>query len=665
MKKAKKLMRTLGTRSVIAALPVAMVSAYAVNFLVPTEPRMAAYEFQQVAEITVSPTTVGIATSPLYGQTQAQIEAQLDEMQALGVENIRVFVPWALIEYAPVDAANPTNNYYWDALDVVMAAAEERNMGVLAEVNFTPTWAAANGEPTYNGLATADPDEFAAFMGDFVDRYGSVVSAYEIWNEPNAVLFSNPIDPAGYAALLKAAYPVIKAADPTATVVAGALGHVINFGNWTMDPVDFLNGMIAAGVAGGYDVQDYFDALSYHPYDESLAFTAGDLDPAIYGQWVADTAYNQLKQLMEILDPDKKVWLTEFGVPTYSYTDGNGVVHTVTQQQQEDLIKNLVENWGSASFWNDPVILAKLGPIFLYTGRDTATGSTDPNANYGLWDSLGIPKEVITDFLAQWYIANPQNPTDPTDPPDPVDPLAAALQALANQIAQAFADAIAQAFAQTIGQQIVDAIVQAIANALAGLGQPPATTAEPMSLRIASEESSEETTSLAAEPESLSVTDVSAKSGVPEAVAVEAEAAAVEAEPAAAEASVAAEATAAEATEAAPATAQEPATVEAEPATAAETPSAPAEPSTNTAPSTPSSESSPSGDTKTGDAEKKPEKADKKLGDPDKKSRHAEKKAHEAKSGVSEAKPKVTAGAKASAEGAGSEGAGSEGGGEG
>jgi hypothetical protein len=35
-------------------------------------------------------------------------------------------------------------------------------------------------------------------------------SAYEIWNEPNAVLFSNPVDPVAYAHLLEAVYPIIK-----------------------------------------------------------------------------------------------------------------------------------------------------------------------------------------------------------------------------------------------------------------------------------------------------------------------------------------------------------------------------------------------------------------------------------------------------------------------
>jgi len=637
MKKAttRGMLRTLATRSVIAALPVAMVGAYATNMLVPTPPRIAAYEYQQVAEITVSPSTVGVAVSPLYGQTRADIDAQLDQMQALGVENIRVFVPWSLVEFNPVDTANPTNQYVWQYLDEVMDAAAERNMGVMAEINSTPYWAAADGTPSYNGTATPDPAAFAAFMQDFVAHtvnvngvqtsYASIVSAYEIWNEPNAVLFSNPIDPAAYAALVKAAYQVIKPADPTATVVAGAVGHVINFGSFTMDPVDFVNAMIAADP----DIRNYFDALSYHPYDESLPFSGGNLDPATM-PWAADTAYNQVKELMALV-PGKKVWISEFGVPTYTYTDTQGVVHTVSQQTQRDYIADLLEHW------DDPEFMAQAGPIFLYTGRDTATGSTNPDSNYGLWTQNGTEKQVIYDYLRNWYINHPQNPTEP--PPNPLDPIAAALQAFVTQIANAIANAVTQALVQTLGQQIANAIVNAIAQALASIGiqPPPAPVAAPLSLRVASVESSEATTA-AAEEDSTSATEESAK-GAEGAAAEDPKAAAAEE---AAATPAAAEATATEPTVAAtePVKATEPVVATETPATTEPTTTpASTESTTTEKPADTPSASDPKSDestTKSDESDTKSDDADKKSGEVDK-----DKKSGEAKSGSdSEAKSK-------------------------
>jgi polysaccharide biosynthesis protein PslG len=463
MKKASQgLLKAIATRGVIAAIPVAMASAYASNLFVPVPPRMASYEYQQVAEITVSPNTVGVAASPLYGQTKAQIDQQLSEMQALGVQNIRVFVPWGL-----VDAFGPSQpgSLSWSLLDTVMQSAKEHGMGVLAEVDSTPPGGVAPGTPS--GGNTPDPAKFAAFMTKFVTKYGETVSAYEIWNEPNGILSSNPINPAAYAALVKAAYQAIKPLDPTATVVAGAVGHVVTFGNITMDPVDFVKAMIAADPTIG----QYFDALSYHPYDVSLPFSQGNIDPNS-GWWASDTAFNQLKDLVKLF-PTKKVWITEFGVPTYTYTDANGVVHTITQDQQEKYIADLIKNW-AASFG------ANAGPIFLYTGRDTATGSANPEDNYGLWNLLGQPKEVITDFLIQWFKDHPQNGTGPTIPgqPTPVpNPLAAIVQALAKQF---------QAIAAQV-QASVAAFAQAIAKALASIGGAPAvTTSTALALKVAS-----------------------------------------------------------------------------------------------------------------------------------------------------------------------------------
>ena len=465
--------KAVATRGVIAAIPVAMASAYASNLFVPTPPRIAAYEFQQVAEITVSPDTVGVAASPLYGQTKAQIDQQLSDMQALGIQNIRVFVPWGLVDFF---GPSEPGSFSWSTLDLVMQSAKEHDMGVLAEVNSTPPYAMTAG---VLGSGTPDPAAFAAFMTKFVTKYGDTVSAYEIWNEPNSIQFSSPIDPAAYAALLKAAYQAIKPLDPTATIVAGAVGHTQTWGNLTMDPVDFVKAMIAADPTIG----QYFDALSYHPYDENLPFSQGNQAPI---GWASDTAFNQLKDLIALF-PTKKVWISEFGVPTYSYTDANGVVHTITQDQQEKMIADLINTWGAAFGQN-------AGPIFLYTGRDTATGSPDPEANFGLWDMLGQPKEVITEFLAQWLKDHPQNSTTPTTPGQPtpvVNPLAALLQAISQQF-QAIAAQFQGIAAQF--QAAVAAFAQNISNFFAALsGAPAVTTSAPLTLRVASVAASDTT----------------------------------------------------------------------------------------------------------------------------------------------------------------------------
>ncbi len=74
-------------------------------------------------------------------------------------------------------------------------------------------------------------------------------------------------DPGGYTDLLKVAYPRSKAADPSATVIGGVLGAVVDWGNFTMNPIGFLEGMYTAGA------KNFMDAVSYHPYHYSAKFS--------------------------------------------------------------------------------------------------------------------------------------------------------------------------------------------------------------------------------------------------------------------------------------------------------------------------------------------------------------------------------------------------------
>ena len=338
-------------RGVIAILPLAMVCAYAMPSTMPSN--LTTTQIENAAEIVSAPSTIGIADSGLYGQTQAQIDQTLDTLQSIGVQDIRVFVPWIFVEPAQ-------GTYNWSYMDMVMQAAAARNMGVMAEIASTPTWEGSSTAIT--GAGTPTPADYASFVTQVAKRYGSTISAYEIWNEPNYVLSSDPIDATAYAALLKAAYPAIKAVDPSATVVAGALGSVISFGSVTLDPVTFVKQMLAAGAAG------YFDALSFHPYQESLPFSSG--------AGVANSPLTQLNSIYQLLqqygEGNLKIWISEFGAST---TD-------VSEQTQADLIKNLIDTWQT---------LAYAGPVFIYTAQDGVAGAD----GYGIYNADWTPKLAV------------------------------------------------------------------------------------------------------------------------------------------------------------------------------------------------------------------------------------------------------------------------------
>jgi hypothetical protein len=493
-----------------------MVSAYASGIFVQPH-RNASFDFMQVAEIDVSPSTVGVAESPLYGMSAAQINDQLDQLQALGVENIRVFVPWGLVEYQ-------NDTYNWSSLDLIMQAAAARNMGVMAEVNATPVFAATTSGG-FPGTQTPDTAAYTDFMKAFIAHqvtvngqavtYGSIVSAYEVWNEPNSIQFSNPIDPVAYAQLLAAVYPAIKQLDPTATVVAGALGTVQS-SPFTLSPVDFVQQMLAAGAG------QYFDALSVHPYQESMQFSDGKNFPPIPGFL---TPLQQVDAIKALIGTDKSIWISEYGLPT--------IAGPADEAKQSQYIMDLINYWQTYS---------QAGPIFLYTGRDTATGSAAPDDNYGLYYQNGDPKDVVA-ALAAWYAAHPQNPTVPPVPtPPPANPAAAIAQFFQQLFQQ-----INQAIANVFGGQIVTAFVTAISNFLSSLGAHAATTtAAPLTtLKVASVQAP---VAASLKVGSTDAVDATAKTGESQGAQVQA------AEAPAAEAAAATAAASAPATEAAAAT---------------------------------------------------------------------------------------------------------------
>ena len=305
----------------------------------------------ETASITASNTTLGFADSEIYFETPAQVAKTLDMMQSIGVNSVRIMIPWAGVE--------PLNgSYSWTHIDTIVNDANARGMSVIGMIDETPGWAATKGTPALSGPPASDA-VFAAFAGKVAARYGTKISAYEVWNEPNGKQFwSTGPNPAAYTALLKAAYTAIKAANPKATVIAGALSSVPTT-TTSMDPVSFLKGMYAAGAKG------YFDELSFHPYSTSEFST---------GLNVAGQPLNELQAMRNLMiangDTAKQIWATEYGLPTYPYG----------QTKQATYIQDFLTKWRTISY---------VGPEYIYTAQDY-TGST-----FGVWTTGWTAKSAV------------------------------------------------------------------------------------------------------------------------------------------------------------------------------------------------------------------------------------------------------------------------------
>ncbi|MEH3154284.1 MAG: beta-galactosidase [Gordonia paraffinivorans] len=381
----------------------------------------AAIAIVDTASISDSSTTVGISDNDMFFSSTdpAAIAKRLDEMQSLGVKNIRLAIPWSTIETAP-------GQFDWTAIDNMVNAAAARGMGVLGVVNTTPTW--ARGTYTNVYAPPDNPATFGSFMGALAARYSGKVSAYEVWNEPNAAFAYQPgPDPAGYTALLKAAYTAIKSADPQAQVIGAVVGATVTWGSLTLNPVDFVKQMYAAGAGG------YFDALSYHPYQWTLPFSQGGTVP--------NSPLEQANAIYALMqangDAAKKIWSTEYGVPTGIAYAGN----------QASMINDFLTTWSNLSY---------AGPTFIYSLVDRNSSDTwDAESTFGLFTDSWVAKaaaQVVKDFIA----AHPQTggnggtPTTPTTPPaNPLDAWAQAIQAAVQAWLKSLADAIAAAFNPT------------------------------------------------------------------------------------------------------------------------------------------------------------------------------------------------------------------------
>lgn len=309
--------------------------------------------------ISQSASSVGFADSDVFGMNPADINHTFDLMAETGVHSVRIIIPWAGVEPSQ-------GNFDWGQVDTVVGAANAHRMSVVGALVATPAWAVAPGAQPISG-PPASAEAYGDFAGAVASHFRGRVDAYEIWNEPNAVMSwtSGPQGPQPdvYAGMLKAAYPKIKAADRGAVVIGGVVGAVVSFFALTMDPVTFVQKMYAAGAAGS------FDALSFHPYHYNLKFSAG--------AGVPNSPLSQTDGIHQAMaangDGGKKIWATEYGEP-------NSAVDEATQA---DYIRDFLAKWRTLPY---------AGPSYIYTTRDRATGSANPEESIGVYRTDWTPK---------------------------------------------------------------------------------------------------------------------------------------------------------------------------------------------------------------------------------------------------------------------------------
>lgn len=243
------------------------------------------------------------------------LPAIMENLRELNVGWVKLQVSWKIYQPAP----DRFDDYRFEELDRLVAAAEEYDLQVLLGVAKAPEWSRPtterDGPPEDYGL-------FQSFMSALASRYEGRVAAYELWNEANLQRewMGMPLSAASLVELIRAGAAGVRAADPQAILISGAPATTgINDGVIAIDDRQYLRQMVVAGVA------DVVDAIGAHPYGwanppdssvhEGAPTTSSHNDhPSFY---FADTLADYRLILDEAGYDQTPIWATEFGWGSY------------------------------------------------------------------------------------------------------------------------------------------------------------------------------------------------------------------------------------------------------------------------------------------------------------------------------------------------------------
>jgi hypothetical protein len=242
-----------------------------------------------------------------------------NEVKTLGTHWVRMFLTWPDLEPSRGVWAQNWVAYYEQAFSALPAGTK-----VILDVVNTPRWETGSSNVH---TPPANPNEYAAFVGALAQKYAGRVAAYEIWNEEDhSRWWTGGPDPAAYTRLLKATYPAVKSADPSAAVVLGGM---------TGNDYSFLEGVYQAGGKGS------FDAVGVHTDTACNILSPYRFLRGEDGRMIDDSflAYREVHATMLANGDDKPIWMTETSWRTTSATCPEGAwagkkAEGVTEAQQ-------------------------------------------------------------------------------------------------------------------------------------------------------------------------------------------------------------------------------------------------------------------------------------------------------------------------------------------
>jgi hypothetical protein len=268
----------------------------------------------------------------------AMLPGQLSLIGQVGATSVRDDVSWDHIETEKDHLVMPSG------FDQLVDQAVKANLQPLLILDYGNRWYDSGDKPASPEALTA----FARYAAFVVQHFKGKVHMYEMWNEWNTTTGNTHAGtPQDYVRLLKVVYPAVKAIDPSAVFIAGAIGG---------RDLNWLSAMLSAGALGS------FDALSIHPYNFGRPMRTGDA-------WAQDMLATEDVIHRYSSGRDLPLYITEMGWPTYSGASG------ISQQE-------------SAAYLAQMFLLARtmkfLKGIWWYDFRDDGLDQTNKENDFGL-----------------------------------------------------------------------------------------------------------------------------------------------------------------------------------------------------------------------------------------------------------------------------------------
>jgi hypothetical protein len=264
-----------------------------------------------------------------WGLTEHDGESLFPKYRDLGIGLFQNQARWdAIATRRPRNPTDPNDPaYVWPTyLDQSIRQARRHGMEVALQVIGSPRW--ASGSKIWND-APRDPSDYGDFAAAIAERYPNV-RLWMVWGEPNGKRAFHPVvdapptnrtkltpaqarAPRIYAQMLDSAYRAFKSVDRRNLVIGG--NTFLGAGHPVIRPYQWLRYLrLPSGRPPRLDMWGHNPYSYRKPYLENPPSPNGRID------------FSDLGRLAAALDktfpgPPKKLFLSEFGIPTEEDAD--------------------------------------------------------------------------------------------------------------------------------------------------------------------------------------------------------------------------------------------------------------------------------------------------------------------------------------------------------